>query len=111
MNINTNINMRGKMVPLKNYRGPVLKLTKADKKKIEAIQENINQYTHEIMQLQRKLDTLSICPLYDYIYEEKAKLEYQVDVAMSYIQKIKTERFNKQKAKFAKKNGSLDIEI
>lgn len=53
--INFNTQFTG-MVPLKNYKGPMLKLTKADKEKIAALQENINQMEFELYHLERQFN-------------------------------------------------------
>lgn len=50
---NSNIQFRG-MVPLKDYKGPILKLTQAEIKNINVLQENINMMEIELYNLDKK---------------------------------------------------------
>jgi len=105
--ITPNLNMQA--VPLKNYKGPILKLTKSDKKKIDAVQNNINMYQIEITKLLVKMEKLPICELRDKYEDIINLLEYQIIKGKLYIKEIKMARLNKQKAKLAKEK--LDTTI
>lgn len=96
-----------KLIPIKDYDGVILKLTKADKKKIEAVQGNINIYDSEIELLKNMSKKAQTDSAFDYFYNKIWHLEQEIERAKNYILEIKTNRLNKQKAKLNKKN--LDV--
>lgn len=96
-----------KLIPIKDYDGVILKLTKADKKKIEAVQENINIYDSEIELLKNMSKKAETDSAFDYFYNKIWHLEQEIESAKNYIKEIKTNRLNKQKTKLNKKN--LDV--
>ncbi len=95
--INFNTQFTG-MVPLKNYKGPMLKLTKADKEKIAALQENINQMEFELYHLERQFNAGRLrTEKWNFLAEREGKLLERIDYLKDMIRNIKIERLNKQK--------------
>ena len=96
-------NFRG-LIPLSEYKGPILKLTKKEK-------ELIAHYTHEkslieleIMRLRSVNDNYKIHNVDSDWYEDKmGSLVLQRDRLADLINEIKVNRLNKQKLSSSKK--------
>ena len=91
-----NISFRG-LVPKKSYNGPLLNLTDADKAKIAALQENINQMELELYDLNRiygskRLTTEKL----NYVYSREEKLNLKIEELQEIIKTIKMNRIKKQ---------------
>lgn len=105
MNISSinNISFNGKLIPKSEYKGVILKLTPADKKKIAEYQKKISDYTLEDMKL---LDLLKKCKneekLIEYYTEKSDQIEFYIDQLKDAIAEIKAERMKKQLAKAKK---------
>lgn len=91
-----NISFRG-LVPKKSYNGPLLNLTDADKAKIAALQENINQMELELYDLNRiyGLKRLTTEKL-NYVYSREEKLSLRIEELQEIIKTIKMNRIKKQ---------------
>ena len=71
------------MIPLKNYKGPILKLTNSETERIAALQKNINNMEIELYQLNK-------------IFEGKRLTTIQGELKQI-IRDIKINRLNAQK--------------
>ena len=85
------------LVPKKSYKGPLLNLTVADKAKIVALQENINQMELELYDLNRiygskRLTTEKL----NYVYSREEKLSLRIEELQEIIKTIKMNRIKKQ---------------
>ncbi len=91
------INFNGKLIPKSEYKGVILKLTPAEKKKIEAYEKQITEYTLEDMKLinllkkHRKNENL-----HDYYGEQSDIIEFRIQQLRAEIAKIKANRLQKQ---------------
>ncbi len=100
---NNNITF-GALVPKKDYAGPILKLTKNEKAKIDSFQKKIGELTLEREKLCTLRDkTSELSGLWEYYEAGIYKVCDMIDDLRAEIAKIKTERFAKQKARLAKK--------
>ncbi len=100
----------GALVPKKDYAGPILKLTKNEKAKIDNFQKKIGELIIErekLCVLRNKTSELS--SLWDYYADAITRTCDTIDYLRAEIAKIKAERFAKQKARFEAKK-SLNIE-
>lgn len=101
--ITPNLNMQGRLVPLKDFKGPILKLTKKDKEQISQIEAHIQQYEQELIKLESCWNAARNTRKEDSYDAKIKKLESFVAEARMLIENIKINRLNKQKAKLAKK--------
>ncbi|MDY6309803.1 MAG: hypothetical protein SPL73_07710 [Cyanobacteriota bacterium] len=87
----------GALVPLKDYKGEILKLTKAEKERIAALEQSITELDIERAQyifLEGKYIGRSI----SYTYHHKADhLSWEIDNLRDEIKAIKTNRLNARK--------------
>lgn len=88
------------LVPIKNYKGPILKLTEAEQTKIKAIQDNITQLEIELFNLQsfyknKKFQTREL----EYFIDKEYKIKDQIEEFKNIIRDIKINSLNKQKTK------------
>lgn len=105
----SNINIRGNLKPLKDYKGIILKLTDADKQRIEQFQKAITQYTFELMQIDKAYKkTSSGSPKSTFLTDEIIRIQHRINMAHEAIRQIKINRFNEQKAKLGQ---NLDTNI
>ncbi len=90
------------MVPLKNYKGPILKLTPKEEQKIAGLQENINRMEFEIYNLNKIYGSKSHLRVkeFNYYVGRVEKLTLMIDDLKQMIRDIKVKRFNKQKEQF-----------
>ena len=111
MNINTvdRQSFTAKLVPLKEYKGPILKLTKKDKSEIDALLKK------------RAMLDLELSKLRDFIHRTPAQTEsmahyqdrawYELENAIAIIDDmIKTIKTNRMKKQIAKQN-KLDVNV
>lgn len=95
-----NPNFNGKLIPLNEYKGPILKLTKTDKAKIAQLQEKLNDADYELAKIN---------DLYKKNYRNSSnrnyfegiigKLEATIDELKTAIKEIKINRIQKQRAR------------
>ena len=97
---NTNYTMSfGALIPANKYKGPLLKLTKEDKTKIAALQEDINRIELEHYKINQYIQTkknLSFNVL-DILYTQSDRLEYRIEQLKNMIREIKMNRLKTQK--------------
>ena len=100
-------NMMG-LVPIKNYKGLVLKLTPADKKKIAELQAKRAGYEIELYKIsvERRKKNYSFA-LDDYYDNKVLHIQGFIRDIEQMIKDIKTNRLNKQKAKQAKLDTTI----
>ena len=98
MQITTNnrISFSG-LIPIKNHRGPLLKLDKNEEERISALRENIVQleceiYNFSIYYTGRRLSSDEI----DYYSDKMYKIETQLKYLRRLIKDIKTNRYRQQ---------------
>ena len=110
MNITSlnSINFNGKLIPKSEYKGVILKLTPAEKKKIEAYEKQITEYTLEDMKLinllkkHRKNENLQ-----NYYGEQSNIIEFRIQQLLAAIAEIKANRLQKQ----IEKSKKIDTNI
>ena len=86
------------LVPLSDYKGPILKLTKKDKEQIAEIQRQINQYTVDSYEHQRYRDLKKTWTEKDqFLYNIKGmSRSINIDLLLKKIEDIKLARLKKQ---------------
>ena len=88
-------------VPLSEYKGPVLKLTKPDIKKIDKLKNTRFQYEMELIDIDKLLANKKISVAqYNFLMNKKAKIEAYIEDIILAIREIKINRLNIQKSKF-----------
>ncbi len=96
-NYTSTIQFQG-LISLKDYKGPLLNLTEADKIKISALKENIAQMEFELYRLNsiygnKRLRTETL----DFYASRVHKLTLRIDELQEMIRSIKIDRLSKQK--------------
>lgn len=93
-----------KLVPLSEYKGPVLKLTKAEKAKISDLLEQRTQLSFDLDKVRKILEKNSktITRQWQHLSIVDFKLHCEIERIDKLIKEIKTNRLNKQKAKMVK---------
>ncbi len=105
MNISSinSMSFNGKLIPKSEYKGVILKLTPADKKKIAEYNKKITEYTLEDMKL---IDLMKKCKnddkLVEYYTDQSGLLEFFIDQLKKAIAEIKATRLKKQLEKAKK---------
>lgn len=95
--VNRNVSF-GKLIPINKYSGPVLKLTKDDTEKINALQENITRLEVDLYKFKRYFEYKRVIPQNWEYYSEKIDIIYnQIDRLREAIKEIKINRLNIQK--------------
>lgn len=93
----SNVQFRG-MVPIKDYNGPVLKLTEDDIEKINKLQNSISQLEFEIYGINKLFENKKLTSgELNFYYNKLAILEYQIKSLKDSIRQIKIDRLNIQK--------------
>ncbi len=93
----SNVQFRG-MVPVTDYKGPVLKLTENDIEKINKLQNSISQLEFEIYGINKLLEYKRLTPNeLNYYYNKLDILDYQIRSLKESIKQIKVNRLNIQK--------------
>ena len=88
-----------KLVPLSQYKGPVLKLTKGDKEKIAALEDSIASLEIELYKLS-KYQRKKISEKQKFMSDSaQMHLDAEISLLRQEIQDIKMNRLNKQRAK------------
>ncbi len=91
-------------VPLSEYKGPVLKLTKPDIKKIDKLKNTRFQYEMELIDIDKLLANKKISVAqYNFLMNKKAKIEAYIEDIILAIREIKINRLNIQKSKLTNK--------
>lgn len=94
-----------KLVSIKDFKGPVLKLTKSDKEKIAKLQDEIVNYDFELAKIRDILQQNEHNTQGSYYYAGLIdKIEFRISQLLSAIKDIKIARYQKQKEKFDKTN-------
>ena len=97
-------NFRG-LIPLSEYKGPILKLTKKEKELIAHYTQKKSLIELEIMKLRSVYDNYKIHNIDSDWYEDKmGSLILQRDYLADLINEIKVNRLNKQKLSSSKMN-------
>lgn len=87
-------------VPLSEYKGPVLKLTKPDLKKIEKLKNIRYEYEMELISIDNLLAKKKISNAqFQFLMNKKSKIEALISEIVSKIKEIKINRLNIQKSK------------
>lgn len=97
----TNANFKAKkLIPLKDYNGPVLKLTKSEKAKISVMQQQIMDADYELAKMyelfKQNIHNSGRCNFYESVVQ---RLQFQIERLKSEIQSIKSNRIQKQRKK------------
>lgn len=89
-----------KLVPIKDFNGPILKLTKTDKAKISKLKNEIASYDTELAKLQNITQSCGYDSIKtDYYSGLIDKIEAKISEIALAIKEIKLTRFQIQKAK------------
>ena len=89
-----------RLIPAVEYKGPVLKLTKADCKNIDELQKKIENFEFEHMKISSLLMNKNLSNnSRDYYSEVCLCIEYQINALRDEIKNIKLQRHQKQLAK------------
>lgn len=90
----------GKLMPLSEYKGPILKLTKADKAKITKLQKELAISDIELAKLNDLyIKNLRVPKQRYYLESLIQKLEAKIEEIQNLIKEIKINRLNIQKNK------------
>ena len=73
------------LVPLKKYKGPLLKLTKAEETKIAALQANINELEIELYNIDK------FCSTRHLTYGQENYYFNKIDIINTHIRELKEE--------------------
>ena len=97
MQISQSVNFQG-FIPLKQYKGPVLKLTKDEESKISILQANINNFEIELYQLGKIFDGKNLSTSQaNYYFNKVENINSQIKDLKRMIREIKINRLNIQK--------------
>ena len=87
-------------VPLSEYKGPILKLTKPDIKKIDKLKDVKFQYEMELIDVEKLLASKKISTAqFNFLMNKKNKIEHLIQDIIDTIKEIKINRLNIQKSK------------
>ncbi len=87
------------LVPIKKYKGPLLKLTAQEKDRIACLQEHINQMEFELYHLSKRYEGKHLrTEIFDNFMEKKFKLMVRIKQLKDVIRNIKINRLNIQKS-------------
>ena len=94
--IKTNISF-GVLVPIKNYSGPILKLTKEDKDKINILQKSISQLEIELYKLKNYFGYKQMSTQTSNYYADKFdNINFKIENLREMIKEIKISRLKSQ---------------
>lgn len=86
------------LVPLKKYKGPLLKLTKAEETKIAALQANINDMEIELYQINKFIGGKKLTQAQtDYYYNKIDLINVRIRELKEKIREIKINSFKSTK--------------
>jgi TolA-binding protein len=94
---NTTQPFTGKLTPLNEYKGPILKLTKADKKEIAILQKEIIEAETKIYDLKKSFKENQYSKIQDWYAQSIGFLEQRIVALKSNIKEIKVQRLKMQK--------------
>lgn len=95
------------IVSLKDYKGPVLKLTKKEQARISALDADIAYHNQELINLQNVLKSNNGYYSKYYYFDKIMYHESQIEIAEKEKRDIKVNRFSIQKAKYEAKNAGI----
>lgn len=104
----TSINVQNfqakKLVPISQYQGPILKLTKKDKEKIALLLDKKTQISFELYGVTKLLEKnhKTITREWQHLSIVQSKLMGEIDRINNMIKEIKIARLNKQKKNLSK---------
>ncbi len=88
----------GGLIPLKDYKGPILKLTEGDIIKIKQLQASINQLKCELYKLETYATRKKMNTVEREHYSDRAiSLDVRISMLENEIKSIKINRLNMQK--------------
>ena len=89
---------QGKLIPLSQYKGKILKLTEEDKLEIKALETKIANLTLERCKLDDYFNAKDSVSASSYHYWDSSKyaLEREIEILQAKILEIKKKRFNSQ---------------
>ena len=94
--IKTNISF-GVLVPIKNYNGQILKLTKEDKDKINSLQKSISQLEIELYRLEKYFSNKHLSTQISNYYADKFdNINFKIENLREMIKEIKISRLKSQ---------------
>lgn len=96
---NTTPLFKQKLIPASEYKGPILKLTKNDKKKIDALNHKIGEFELELHKLEALLSRLKAYT------KERLFYEWKIDNISGYISDIKDQIYAIKLARIAKQRA------
>lgn len=96
-----------KLIPLSQYKGVILKLTRQDKEKIAIYEKKIAEFIIECVKLTNLLKKYAHHPIYEYYDNQIFHLECCIQDLRAAIAKIKADRMKKQMAKARKLDTTI----
>lgn len=102
-----NFNGTGKLVPLSQYKGTILKLTAADKTKIAQLQKNVASLEIDLAKLENLLQKSKFYQEQNYYSNQIMTIEWEIEKLEDLIKEIKLNRLNKQQ----KTKNKIDLTI
>ena len=95
--VNKNVSF-GRLVPINEYSGPILKLTKEEIARVSALQENIAQLEIELYGLNKHFSQKRLLtPEWSYFAGKVDNITTKIDILKDMIKEIKMKRLNSQK--------------
>lgn len=92
-----------KLIPIAEYKGPILKLTKKEQATVQQLEKEITALELEQFNIKSYMDKTKLTSEQeDILYDKLNRLSSWIKEFRENIQNIKIERFNKQKAKSIK---------
>ena len=89
-----------KLIPRSQYKGPILKLTKPDLKKIDKLNASRFEYEMDLIDIDKLLANKKISHAqFEFLMNKKMKIEAYIEEIISTIKEIKINRLNIQKLK------------
>ncbi|MCQ2754095.1 MAG: hypothetical protein MJ231_03505 [bacterium] len=96
------IGFRG-LVPLKDCKGPTLKLTSEDMKRIRKIQDEITEYEIALYDLDKRYGNKKLRTMTEnFYYGTLDHINRAIDILKKEIRQIKIDRITQQRANFNK---------
>ena len=100
--LNISQNFKG-LVPISEYKGPVLKLTQAEKSEIQSLESEIAKLTLEKDQILDYSKTVNSSPAFHHKLMSSVNiLDREIEYYQDLIKEIKEKRIAKQRKKFNK---------
>lgn len=95
---NCNFQADKRLIPLAQYKGPILKLTRNDKAKIAQYRKTISSLELDTYKLEALAKKSKSAKETSYFFDKIQRTLFEIEKLREKIREIKIARFNKQKA-------------